>query len=530
MIYVFLLTIISVIVKGMFLCRLTIILPRVYNSPMKMRIVLISILLCISVCFATALSACNVIIATPPHLTIEDNLLRWNEVEGADYYMLKVMYDKTNGYEIPVFENSYKLSIYKIGEYTCTVRAHLQNGNTTSYSNAVIYKLDKDINITESPDGSVVFKGSGTADDPILISSKKEFLAMGEGTKTVVENDISTTKQLYFKQTADLDFNREEISPVATGKSRFKGFYDGNGFVIKNFKQTQPYGISAYTYIGLFGSLDGAKIINVTVEGYNATLSYVGNSFSLGGIAGYAKESYIENCKVKGDININSPLRTTYLGYVGMLIGESRGNTIKSCSVEGDIYFAFSRAYAGGIAGVTTSGTLDIVKDCKSTVNISTYATGRDGSKIEAIAYSGGIIGYASRFDSLDSCWYSGVLSAELVDGAIATNKGIGLFGGGNSKESNGQSYLVYTNCYFDYERLGLALDEEYDTLDKLANRYAIGGITQIQSSRTTVYAFGQNEIGNQEYYQGLDFDNIWEIKEGAPVLKEYLATFNENK
>ncbi len=456
--------------------------------------------------------------------------MQWNKVDDANYYSLRIMYDETNGYEIPVYENSYKLSIFKEGSYFCSVRAYMNSGYYTEYSNIVVYHLDRDINTTESTDGSVIFVGSGTKEDPILIRSKKEFLAMGEGTKTIIENDISTTHQLYFKQTADIDFEGEEVAPLATGKSRFKGYYDGNGYTIKNLKQSSAYGIAAYTYIGLFGSIDGAKIINVTIENYNASLSYVGNSFSLGGIAGYAKESYIENCKVKGNININSPLRTTYLGYVGMLVGESRGNTIKTCSVEGDIYLAFSRCYAGGIAGVTTSGTLDSISNCRSTVDISTYATGRDGSKIDSIAYSGGIIGYASRFDNLEACWYSGVLSAELVDGASADTRGIGLFGGGNAKESNGQSYLVYTNCYFDYEKMGYILDDEYDTLDKLANRYAIGGITQKQSARTTVYAFGKNEIGNQEYYSGLDFENIWEIKDGCPTLKEYLARFPEEE
>lgn len=514
----------------MYLSGLTILSFRVYNSPMKKSFTLLVVILCIALCIpATLLSACDNASLYSVELTLEDNILSWSSVEGADFYSLKIMYDERNGYEIPVYENSYKLAIYKAGSYACSVRAYVNSGYT-EYSNVVTYSLERDINTTDSSDGSVTFIGSGTKEDPILIRTKKEFLAMGEGTNTVVENDISTTYQLYFKQMEDIDFNGEEVAPVATGKSRFKGFYDGNGYSIKNVKQTSPYGISAYTYIGVFGAIDGAKIINVTIENYTASLSYVGNSFSLGGLAGYAKESYIENCKVKGDININSPLRTTYLGYVGMLVGESSGNTVKACSVEGDIYLAFSRCYAGGIAGVTKSGTLDVLRNCRSTVNISTYATGRNGSTIEAIAYSGGLIGYASRFDSLDACWYSGVLSAQLVDGASADNRGVGLFGGGNAKESTGQSYLVYTNCYFDYEKLGLALDEEYDTLEKLANRYAIGGITQNQSTRTTVYTFGSEQMGDIDYYQGLDFESTWEIKEGTPVLKDYLAQFMEEE
>lgn len=462
-------------------------------------------------------------------LTLADDVFSWGKVDDADYYSFKIMYDEANGYETITEKTTYPLKVFKEGTYRFSVRAHKQTG-FTDYSNEIIYVLDKDINSSTDDSGKVTYKGAGTKEDPILISTAAELLSIKTGTRNVLDGEVNVTENLYYKQVKDIDLEGAEVAPFATGGNKFSGHYDGDGHVIKNFVQNKVYGNAAYTHVGLFGSLKEAEVINLVIENYSATISSVGNSFDWGVIAGYAEYSDIKNVKVDGRININSPVANNNIAYVGMLVGESKGNDIERCSTSGSIICRFARSYAGGIAGITKLANTDMISDCSSTVDVTTYGAGRNDSQVTAVANSGGIVGYGARIGIMNKCYYSGSLVASAVDGANVENVGVGVFGSGNVMTSTGRSYLIYNDVYFNYEKLGYSLSEDYPTADALAARYAIGGRTTSQNARTTVYCFDNAAQKKKETFAAFDFDSIWTMGENGPVLRDIKVEFKSEE
>ena len=279
-------------------------------------------------------------------------------------------------------------------------------------------------------------------------------------------------------------------------------------------------------HVGLFGSMKNAQVINLTIENYSATISSVNNKFCWGALAGYAESCTFDHVKVNGNININSPSATDYTAYVGMIAGESKGSTYTHCEASGDINVRFALTYVGGFAGITKT-VLDTMENCISTVNVSAYGAGRKNGEIIAEAYAGGFIGCASRLhEKSGKCVYTGEATASVVDGALAANAGIGVFGMGHNNALTGTSRIVYKDFYFNYEKLGYALNDQYATEAALAARYAIGGSTTKQDSSTTVYAFNNAAQTQQSTFAYLDFDTEWSMGENGPTLRKKTATF----
>jgi len=109
------------------------------------------------------------------------------------------------------------------------------------------------------------FAGSGTYEDPYLISTASELLSMLEATKETAgtsSHDVEVYgKGLYFKQTADIDLG-EYAGTNANGNAKygFAGVYDGCGYTIKfNIK-------SSDSETSLFPYLNGV-IMNTKFQG-----------------------------------------------------------------------------------------------------------------------------------------------------------------------------------------------------------------------------------------------------------------------
>ncbi len=109
----------------------------------------------------------------------------------------------------------------------------------------------------------------------------------------------------------------------------FKGTFDGNGHMIINLHWTKVSEETQVTYdgnrktydthfAGLFAILDHGTVKNVRLPGVNLCFeNYEGDCF-LGGIAGYATESTIENCEISGTIRLDV---TGKMFGVGGIIG-----------------------------------------------------------------------------------------------------------------------------------------------------------------------------------------------------------------
>ena len=205
--------------------------------------------------------------------------------------------------------------------------------------------------------------GTGTADDPFLISSvaQLEYLRdqsnLGSGQITA-----------HAKLVNDIDLAYASASswiPVSKSNA-FAGTFDGNGHCIKNLYSSFYQG----GYVGLFGFVDGGTIKNLTVEGIIES-----SCVDQGMIAGYSYGGNYYNCVAKGRINTSG-----------------------------------SADYVGGITGWVTrkSSSVTVVRGCASYVDIVSTGT-----------FAGGIIGKSNNSIIMEACANYGNVTGKINVGGL---------------------------------------------------------------------------------------------------------------
>ncbi|MEI8377646.1 MAG: GLUG motif-containing protein, partial [bacterium] len=233
------------------------------------------------------------------------------------------------------------------------------------------------------------------------------------------------------------DIDMSELGTVnrAVITGYFTGTLDGNGYKIKNLTIT-----SNADYSGLFSITDGANIKNLILE--NTNISVAGVTVFAGGLAGFIKNSIINNCS-STNVNINANQTQKVGGFIG---GAQTNNTITNCYSTGTIS---GSDYTGGLIGqnfntsnislsfssVSVTGTIftgGLVGAHYGTCNLyDSYAT---GSVIASGSSSGGLIGAMNTNSSVTSSYATGNVSSS----AWASG---GLIGSSNTNST-------ITSCY----------------------------------------------------------------------------------
>lgn len=236
----------------------------------------------------------------------------------------------------------------------------------------------------------------GSKDNPILVSTCKEFLA--------IENDLSS----HYKLKNDIDFtdykdseNKELYDTIGTSTKPFTGSLDGNGCAIKNIKNFKYS--SSYYYYGIFASIDYQGVVkNLTIE--NVTFSTRGTDEKLatksieylGVLCGY-NEGTIENVTLK-NVTIEAGISRSNI-YVGLVAGVNDG-TIEKTTVQGNLTIESntSNIYAGSVAGMLGK---DVEGNGNKLVKVSANAV-MDIKTVRNSLFLGGLVG-ESRGNIFDS-------------------------------------------------------------------------------------------------------------------------------
>lgn len=167
------------------------------------------------------------------------------------------------------------------------------------------------------------FRGSGTQDDPYLISDKDDLIKLNEG----VTVNAQTYQGDYFKQTNDIDLENatDFVGIGADGKSahNFAGTYDGQGYTIHRL------------YIDSVGLNTSGKATSSKSRQYAGFFGYIG------------PKGVVKNLNIASDCHFYA------YGYVGAIAGYNKG-TIENCRNYANVTAA--NAYAGGIAGYQDTG------------------------------------------------------------------------------------------------------------------------------------------------------------------------------
>ena len=252
--------------------------------------------------------------------------------------------------------------------------------------------------------------GSGTEEDPYLISTKKQLYNVRNYPSAyfLQKNDIAF---------ADADFTRGgDFYNGGYGWEAFdfSGSYDGGNYKIENLQ-----GIG-----GLFANLSGAKVKNIDLCAY---IRCADSSFYTFGVLGWnVSGSEISNCAVSGVLgykNSTASYGTDF--HIGAICGESNDSTIQFCTnnmemVLSVVYpdFGYYDVYTGGICGAITGNST--IFSCKNYSNFDDY--------VNYPRAMGGIVGYGKSCAILNCTNYGAIIDEE--DAAEAGGIVGGLWGG----------------------------------------------------------------------------------------------------
>ncbi len=253
-------------------------------------------------------------------------------------------------------------------------------------------------------------KGSGTTDDPYLITTANEL------------NQTRNNLEACYKLMRDIDLTEwlsennpsQGWMPVGAKDEPFKGTFDGNGKTVKLFINRPDQ-----EYVGFMGVVDHATIKNLTVKG-NIT-----GKTAVGGIIGYCDLKYgsgdceIENCHYVG--NVNGGGIVGWISFYESKYSLGQIATIKNCSFTGKAK-----------AGIVYSCGMVYIQGCK--VNAT----------IESEDHAGGIIGIISpgktsvkstgskewfdHFSEVHDCSVSGHIKGKNAGGIVGSSAAIKIY------------------------------------------------------------------------------------------------------
>lgn len=343
------------------------------------------------------------------------------------------------------------------------------------------------------PPNEFLSGGSGTQDDPWLISTAADLKALADfvnsGNAKNYDADCNTNPPgnfhgYYFKQTADIDLqgieNWEPIGYSGGDNLYFAGNYDGGNYKICNAVSTGKQDSEGYSTAGIFGWVAFGSVSNLHVE--NATFSASGNQTYafVGGLAAVANFATITNCSVTDSTLISST--TSYNTSAGGFVGDSGNSVFSQCAATGNQ--VNSTSYSGGFLGELDDDDSDGASPSSFTdcyVASSSVTSGSTDSCDVGIA--GGFCGSVTNENLiLENCFVFNTNIA-ISDENRATLNSVGIFAG--RLNTNGSSYtakVTITNCYYGKNRLvlgssGDSVDVDHN-LEKTAEEFADGTVT----------------------------------------------------
>lgn len=180
----------------------------------------------------------------------------------------------------------------------------------------------------------------------------------------------------------------EGFEPIGSAAYQFKAAQFAKDTNLATVSIEYSFSDTAREYVGLFGYIDGTRIVGIDVVGKGTIL---GNKY-VGGIVGYANGGKIENCTFSVESLSNDKVSGD--DYVGGIVGYANGTTIVQ-KTDINTYGEFMQAkvvganYVGGIAG-------EWIVTNANQINGDNYILSYAANHISVVgngSYTGGIAG-----------------------------------------------------------------------------------------------------------------------------------------
>ena len=292
--------------------------------------------------------------------------------------------------------------------------------------------------------------GTGTQEDPWLITSQEDLIALAEflnsGNAETFDTEnagVGNCHGYYFKQTADIDLTGVTWEPIGySGSYYFAGNYDGGGHSITNPVSTGKVDPDGFATAGIFGWVAFGSVENLHVKNANFVATGQNNYSYVGGIAGVCYGSSIKNCSVE-----NSSLesrRNNNNNCAGSIVGYSTGGTFEKCAAENNQIRTM--AYGGGFVGeVDDDPDYGVGNSTFTNCYTANCSISSKTDDVQGVSLVGGFAGEMtdSRLTIQNSYVYQTTLSTEGT--AVPGIKATGVFAG----HLWGNSTIDDRNCYY---------------------------------------------------------------------------------
>lgn len=243
-------------------------------------------------------------------------------------------------------------------------------------------------------------------ENPILVETVEDFLAM-RGTNQEGKH------RLYYKQTADLDFEGESLQSLFSSGRSFSGGYDGNGFAIKNLNMNVRADVNR-AYPSIFGYVSSAKIQNLVLDNVKYDNTEADNAVYTGSLyVGLlvskisTNNAIIDNITIKNSgitIRHNSGGSSTSRNtYVGLLIGAAQGTvtniTIENSTIDAESFgsnrsvSATDGTFIGGAIGLVELERSKVIENIFVDAQINLKSEQHRANTQRGNIYLGGVIG-----------------------------------------------------------------------------------------------------------------------------------------
>ena len=221
-------------------------------------------------------------------------------------------------------------------------------------------------------------EGDGSQTSPYKITKNSELMWL-----SYQNNNLSNLQNAYISLEANLDMTGQNWEAIGSESSPFGGNIQGNGYTISNLA------LSGVSYAGLFGVTGMITIDHLNLSGVNfSATSYAGAFVAKASVAN------LTSCVVtSGTVSSTSS--------AGGLVGQGQvyaSECSNNASVSGE-------SYVGGIVGVLSTGTLDLVINYGS---------------VSGTSYIGGIAGQSSS--QMSRCINRGTLTGSSKIGGIVAS------------------------------------------------------------------------------------------------------------
>jgi hypothetical protein len=343
-------------------------------------------------------------------------------VACTDYYIRHVKFADKSGY-----------AFYGIGTPAPTSNALLdvdvnidKAGN--NYDPSKCYQVNS---VSGSPTfGSITItladfaSGSGSKEDPYTIHYTSDldhlatFVNNGQdysGVYFVLSNDIAYSHNSYW----NFAENENNYTAIGTYDHPFKGTFDGQGYTVSGIRIYKEYTTSNhYMDYGLFGVVGEGG----TVKRVNLADAHITGYCDVGGIAGRAYKSTIEDCSVGNDVWIHAQQNSA--NDQGGIVGCSLSSTVRRCISRATLAIKSGLTGCSNFGGIVGKNNTKII-DCIAIGVIIPNVNGR-----------GAIVGYSYGDNALTRNYYRDCKVAS--NNVTPTGVGVGKYNSATTSDPSG--------------------------------------------------------------------------------------------